>query len=80
MQRLRERTGVDIEVVKRTDDMSGFVVLPRRWVVERTFGWMERHRLLSREHQRMITSSRDDVLHAMTMAVLRRISSAVVVV
>lgn len=80
MQRLRERTGVDIEVVKRTDDMSGFVVLPRRWVVERTFGWMERHRLLSREYERTITSSRDDVLHAMTMTVLRRISSRAVVI
>lgn len=41
---LRERTHIDIELVKRTDDMSGFVVLPRRWVVERTFGWMERFR------------------------------------
>jgi transposase len=28
-----------IEIVKRSDDMKGFVVLPRRWVVERTFSW-----------------------------------------
>ena len=33
-------------VVKRSDDTTGFVVLPRRWVVERTFGWLLRHRRL----------------------------------
>jgi putative transposase len=75
MQRLRDSTGIDIEMIKRTDDMSGFVLLPRRWVVERTFGWMERYRLLSREYERTITSSRDDVFHAMAMVMLRRISS-----
>ncbi|WP_170135303.1 transposase [Nannocystis exedens] len=39
---LANSTGIDIETVKRTDDMSGFVVLPRRWTVERTFGWLDR--------------------------------------
>jgi putative transposase len=76
IQELRERTGIDIEIVKRTDDMSGFVVLPHRWVVERTFGWMERFRLLSREYERTVTSSRDGVLHAMSMILLRRITSS----
>jgi transposase len=76
IQALQERTGIDIEVVKRTDDMSGFVVLPRRWVVERTFGWMERYRLLNREYERTVTSSRDGVLHAMSMILLRRITSS----
>ena len=32
-----------IEIVKRSDDMTGFVVLPRRWVVERTFSWFGRN-------------------------------------
>ncbi|WP_052685340.1 IS5/IS1182 family transposase [Lentzea aerocolonigenes] len=36
-----------LTVVKRTDDIKGFVVLPRRWVVERTFGWLTRR--LTRE-------------------------------
>lgn len=79
MQRLRDSTGIDIEMIKRTD-IGKFVVLPRRWVVERTFGWMERYRLLSREYERTITSSRDDVFHAMTMVLLRRISSKVAIV
>jgi transposase len=37
-----------VEIVKRSDDMKGFVVLPRRWVVERTFSWFGRNRRLAR--------------------------------
>jgi putative transposase len=39
-----------MEIVKRRDDMKGFVVLPRRWVVERTFSWFGRNRRLAREN------------------------------
>ena len=35
-----------VTIVKRTDDTTGFVVLPRRWMVERTFGWLMRYRRL----------------------------------
>lgn len=41
-----------VTIVKRTDNMTGFVVLPRRWVVERTFGWLTRHRRLVRDYER----------------------------
>lgn len=41
-----------ISIVKRSDDIKGFVVLPRRWVVERTFGWLIRHRRLVRDYER----------------------------
>lgn len=41
-----------VTVVKRSDDTKGFVVLPRRWVVERTFGWLLRHRRLVRDYER----------------------------
>ena len=71
---VEKRTGIDIEVVKRTDYMSGFVVLPRRWVVERTFGWMERFRLLNREYERTVTSSTADVYQAMIMIMNRRLA------
>lgn len=70
------RQTVDIEVVKRPRDASGFVVLPRRWVVERTFGWMERFRLLSREYERTVSSSTADIYCAMSMILARRITSA----
>jgi putative transposase len=42
---------VDVEIVKRSDDVKGFKVLPRRWVVERTFGWLGRQRRLSKDYE-----------------------------
>jgi transposase len=41
-----------LTIVKRSDDVSGFVVLPRRWVVERTFAWLTRYRRLVRIYER----------------------------
>jgi transposase len=41
-----------VTIVKRSDNVTGFVVLPRRWVVERTFGWLTRHRRLVRDYER----------------------------
>jgi transposase len=41
-----------VTIVKRSDKATGFVVLPRRWVVERTFGWLTRHRRLVRDYER----------------------------
>lgn len=41
-----------VTIVKRSDTTTGFVVLPRRWVVERTFGWLTRHRRLVRDYER----------------------------
>ncbi len=41
----KARLALTVEIVKRSDDMTGFVVLPRRWVVERTLSWIcRRHR------------------------------------
>ena len=51
---LRENTRLAIEVVKRTDDMRGFVVLPKRWVVERTNDLFCKSRLLSKEYERTL--------------------------
>jgi len=47
-----------IEIVKRSDDMKGFVVLPRRWVVERTFSWFGRNRRLAKDFEATIDSAR----------------------
>ena len=46
-----------VEVVKRCDDAQGFRVLPRRWVVERTFGWLKRQRRLVRDYETSETSA-----------------------
>ena len=40
-----------MEIVKRSDDMMGFVVLPRRWVVERTLAWISKHRRCVRDYE-----------------------------
>jgi putative transposase len=40
-----------LEIVKRNDDRQGFVLLPQRWVVERTFGWMVHYRRLSKDYE-----------------------------
>jgi transposase len=45
--------GVRLEVVKHTEAKKGFVLLPRRWVVERTFGWLGRFRRLARDYERL---------------------------
>ena len=45
--------GIELEVVKHTEAKKGFVLLPRRWVVERTFGWLSRHRRLTRDYERL---------------------------
>jgi putative transposase len=41
-----------LEILRRSDTARGFIVLPRRWVVERTFGWLGRSRRLSRDYER----------------------------
>ena len=76
MDDVARETGLRVEVVKRNDDMSGFVVLPRRWVVERTNGWLGKFRILSKEYERTIESSRADVLLAMTSIMLGRLGGA----
>jgi transposase len=48
--------GIKLEVVKHTEAKRGFVLLPRRWVVERSFGWAGRFRRLARDYERLATT------------------------
>jgi transposase len=48
-----EERGIKLEVVKLPTAKRGFVLLPRRWVVERSFGWMSRFRRLARDYERL---------------------------
>jgi transposase len=61
-----------VEIIRRSDDQKGFEVLPRRWVVERTFGWMMRWRRLVRDYERRIDVSHAMILVAMGGNLLRR--------
>ena len=68
------RPKLAVQVVKRSDDVRGFKVLPRRWVVERTFGWLMHHRRLVRDYERTITSAEAFVYLAMIRIQLRRLA------
>jgi putative transposase len=70
---LRARSKLKLEIVKRSDDAKGFVVLPRRWVVERTFGWLGRSRRLSKDYEETIPSSEAMVKLAMIHLMARRL-------
>ena len=48
--------GIELEVVKHTEAKQGFVLLPRRWVVERSFAWAARFRRLASDYERLATT------------------------
>ena len=63
-----------MEVVKRSDDMEGFEVLPRRWVVERTFGWLMQQRRLVRDYEKTEASAQAWIYIAMIRLQVRRLA------
>lgn len=63
-----------LEIVKRTDDLKGFQVLPRRWVVERTLGWLGRSRRLSKAYECLTQSSEAMVRIALLRLMLTRLT------
>jgi transposase len=62
------RHGIDLQVVKLPEAKQGFVLLPRRWVVERSFGWLARFRRLARDYERLPKVLRG--LHFLVFALL----------
>jgi transposase len=64
------------EIVKRSDDMMGFVVLPRRWVVERTFSWFGRNRRLAKDFENLAETLAAFVTLASIQLALRRLVTA----
>ncbi len=63
-----------LEIVKRTDNLKGFKVLPRRWVSERTFGWLNRYRRLAKDYERLPESSEAMIQIAMIRLMLARLA------
>ena len=61
-----------LQIIRRCDDQKGFQVLPRRWVVERTFGWMTRWRRLVRDYEKRIDVSQAMIMVAMGGNLIRR--------
>ncbi len=62
-----------LEIVKRHDNVKGFVVLPRRWVVERTFAWLLKHRRLSKDYERECQTSEAWIYLAMVSVMLKHV-------
>jgi transposase len=72
-----EASRISITVIKRTDKhVTGFVVLPKRWVVERTLGWINRARRLSKDFEATIQSSLAWLQLALAFLIMRRLARA----
>ena len=64
---------VNVEIVKRSDVARGFTVLPRRWVVERTIGWLNRCRRLAKDWECLNRSARAFLRWASVRMMLRKL-------
>jgi putative transposase len=71
LQRWRGRARV--QIVKRSDDIKGFKVLPKRWIVERTFGWLTKARRLVKDYERKTEHSEAFIQIRMSHLMLRRL-------
>jgi len=64
-----------IEQVKRSDEQTGFVVLPKRWIVERTFVWLSKQRRLSKDYESLCDTSEAMVHLAMIRLMLAKLDT-----
>ncbi len=62
-----------LEIVRRRDDVTGFKVLPKRWIVERTFGWLGRYRRHSKDYETLPQSSESMIQFSMINLMLHRL-------
>jgi putative transposase len=70
---VQSECGWELRVIKRTDKEKGFKLLPKRWVVERTFGWLGRYRRLSKDYEKLTETSEAMIQMAMIHIMLRRL-------
>ena len=63
-----------LEIVRRNPKATGFQLLPRRWVVERTFGWFGRYRRLSKDYEFQTDTSENMILIAMIQLMVHRLT------
>jgi putative transposase len=71
---LRSYRKVRLDIVKRSDTAKGFIVLPKRWIVERTFAWLYRYRRLSKDYEYLTNTSEAMIYVAMIHIMVRRIA------
>ena len=69
-----EASRIRVSVVKRTDrEVTGFIVLPKRWIVERTLGWLNRARRLAKDYEALVESSSAWLMLALAVLLTRRL-------
>ena len=71
---LRSWRHIRLEVVKRLEGLKGFHVLPKRWIVERTFGWLNRYCRLSKDYEFLTQTSETMIRVAMIHLMIRRLA------
>ena len=57
IENVKKKTGIDVKVTLRSDIIKGLVPVRKRWVVERTFGWLNRSRRLAKDYENTLDSS-----------------------
>jgi putative transposase len=72
--RLRPWRHVRLEIVKRPEGIKGFLLLPKRWIVERTFAWLGRYRRLSKDYEYSTPTSEAMIRVAMIHLMVRRLA------
>ena len=72
---VEEVLGWKLEVVEKPKDQNGFQVLPKRWIVERTFAWLVRQRRLARDYERLPETSESFIYVAMIRLMLRKLDA-----
>lgn len=70
----RTRYGVEIDIVQKPPGQKGFAVQPKRWAVERTFGWFSAYRRLSLDYEKLIENSQSMIWMALSRVLLRRLA------
>lgn len=71
---IAERLGIDVTIIGQLTGQKGFIVQPRRWVVERTFAWLHNYRRLSKDYEENTDSSEAMIYAAMTHLMIRRLA------
>jgi putative transposase len=71
---LEEQGGWELQIVERDQEAKGFEVLPKRWIVERTFSWLIRNRRLSKDDERKVQTSETFIEVATIRLILRRLA------
>jgi putative transposase len=71
---VHDQFGWVLDIVRRCDEVKGFVVLPHRWIVERTFGWFGRYRRMSKDYEFLTDTSEAMVSLVMIHIMTRRLA------